>query len=264
METINANINHEEILFFGNPNGHYKSGDRIVSKFNRTAKLAQNYNELISKFKSFIVSGTKSKRKNCAYACLLMFYSGIRVGNEASAEGYTTKVKGLEGQQVQTFGLTTLKPEHVMFEEICDADDDTRVYKTMYLDFVGKKSVKQYITISDPFLIEWGEFFYKQNKEKETWLDISSYEITKFVKKYIGRKFVPKDLRTVKANLEAYKIHRDILTRPLPQKKSEVNKETKEIVERTSEYLGNTPQICKRAYIDNRLLNYHIKQRYTK
>ena len=180
-----------------------------------------------------------------------MFECGIRVGNENSAEGYVTKIKAIEGQFIQTYGLTTLKPEHITFNN-----------DKMFLDFLGKKAVHQSIEINDKFLIEWGQFFYEKNKEKETWLDISNYDITKFVKKYIGSKFVPKDFRTITANRIATKLHEEISERDKPQKKKEAKKELKEIVEKTAEFLGNTPGICKKAYIDNRLLEFHYKQRY--
>jgi len=259
-------INNEEVMFFGNPQGHFKSNNRIASKFNRVTKLAIDYNQLYSKLISFVKNDTKAKRKNLAYACLLMINSGIRVGNESSAEGYTTKIKELEGQFVQTYGLTTLKHEHVTFENVVDVDDDLTVYDSfMYLDFIGKKSVKQSICIIDPFLIKWGKYFYDLNVGKETWLNITNYEITKFVHKYIGSKFVPKDLRSLKANIEAFKIHKNILaTKLMPSNKKEAKQEVKEIVEKTSEYLGNTPAICKKAYVDPKLLEYHLNMRYQK
>jgi DNA topoisomerase IB len=134
----------------------------------------------------------------------------------------------------------------------------------MYLDFVGKKVIKQFIDVDNEILFEWGQYFKIKNKDYETWLNITNYELTKFVKKYVGRKFVPKDMRTLRANLEAYNASQNIIsTRELPKKKSEVKKEIKEICEATSEVLGNSAAICKKSYIDNRLFLYHMNKRYT-
>lgn len=108
-------INDEDILLFGNINGGYKSNDKTASKFNRVAKIAQNYNEIHTKLIEFL-NGKNELKQILSFACLLMLESGIRIGNEKSSEGYISKVKGFEGQEVQTYGLTTLKPEHIKFE----------------------------------------------------------------------------------------------------------------------------------------------------
>ena len=125
-------INDENIMCFGKPNGHYKSKDRIASKFNRVAKIAQSYNEIHARLLNILDYKQLEEDGRMAFACLLMFHSGIRIGNEGSAEGYTSKVRGHEGEIVQTYGLTTLKPEHVSFKD-----------NKMYLDFIGKKMVDQ-------------------------------------------------------------------------------------------------------------------------
>lgn len=247
------NINNEEIMFFGNPNGHYRSKDRVASKFNRVAKIAQSYNEIHTKLLNILNDNKLEEDGRMAFACLLMFHSGIRIGNEGSAEGYTSKVRGHEGEIVQTYGLTTLKPEHVSFKD-----------NKMYLDFIGKKMVGQSIEIEDSNLVTYGIMIYELNKQKETWLSVEQYDLTKFIKKHLGKKFVPKDFRTLAANVKAYKISKEIATRELPQKKREAKNELKEICEKTSEYLGNTPGICKKAYIDERLLSHHMEQRYGK
>ena len=249
---ITIKINNEDVTFFGNVNGSYKSNNKVISKFNRIVKIAQNYNKIYSKLINFL-KGKNELKSRLSFACLLMFESGIRIGNEKSSEGYISKVKGYEGQEVQTYGLTTLKPEHIKFEN-----------DKLYLDFVGKKLVDQLIEINNPLLIEYGKKFYELNKNKETWLSINDYELTKFVKKYFGRKFIPKDLRVLRANITGFNVSKDIMLRDKPLKRREAKAELKEICERTSEVLGNTPQICKKSYLDSRLLSHHLEERLRK
>lgn len=259
-------IENNKIVLFGNENGSFKSNDRKLSKYNRTAKIAQNYNEIYTKLLSFLKNDKKPKYQALSYACLLMMKSGIRIGNESSAEGYVTKVKGFEGQFVETYGLTTLKNEHInILSDNIDNPGKTepiKLHHTIMLDFVGKKVVQQNIEIKDTLLAHYGQYFKELNKDKETWLDITNYELTKFIKKYIGSKFVPKDFRTLFANVKAYEEHLKLLENEPPKNKKEVKQELKKIIENTSESLGNTPSICKKAYVDNRLLEYHYFQRY--
>jgi len=245
-------IKDEEIVLFGNTNGSFKSNNRTISKFNRVSKIAKDYNKIYSKLIGFLL-GKNELKQRLSYACILMLESGIRIGNEKSSEGYTSKVRGYEGQKVQTYGLTTLKPEHIKFEN-----------DKLYLDFIGKKLVDQLIEIDNQLLIEHGKRFYELNKDKETWLCINNYELTKFIKKYIGRKFVPKDLRTLTANIKAYKVSKDIFNREKPNKRKEAKAEVREICEKTSEFLGNSSQICKKSYLDKRLLEWHLEERLKK
>lgn len=244
-------IEHKEIMLFGNSDGSFKSNNREHSKFNRISKIAKNYNKIYAKLISFLKNEKNPLKQKLAYGCMLLLKCGIRIGNEKSSEGYVSKIKGFEGQLVETYGLTTLKPQHVSFKD-----------NKMFLDFVGKKLVEQSIEINEQLLIEYGQKFYELNKNKETWLNIDAYELTKFVKKVIGKRFTPKDLRTLRGNIEAFKISEEISKRQTLEKKKEIKKELKEICEKTSEYLGNTPAICKKSYIDKRLLEYHYKLRY--
>ncbi len=245
-------INNDEILLFGNTNGSYKSNNKTTSKFNRIAKIAQNYNEIYAKLINFL-KGKNELKQRLSFACLLMLESGIRIGNEKSSEGYISKVKGFEGQEVQTYGLTTLKPEHIKFEN-----------EKMYLDFIGKKLVDQYIEVNNHLLIECGKKFYELNKDKETWLEINNYILVKFIKKYFGKKFIPKDLRVFRANVEGFNVSKEIMNREKPLKRKEAKTEIREICEKTSEVLGNTPQICKKSYLDHRLLTFHLEERLKK
>ena len=63
-----------------------------TNKFNRASKIAAMYEELESKLRGMIERAQPaSHHSRVALATLLLMKTGMRVGNEESAEGYMTK-----------------------------------------------------------------------------------------------------------------------------------------------------------------------------
>lgn len=221
------------------------------NKFNRVAKLASMFKEIDDKMNGFIKRGGVSAHSRCAIAIRLMLHTGIRIGNEGSAEGYMTKphpYSKAEPKFVQTYGLTTLKREHTLIKR-----------GIMYLNFVGKKQVENSFTITNGLVAQVKMLLAKT--DTDTLFDVTAYELTKFIKKYIGKQFTPKDLRTLRANIEAWKIYDTISTRPIAATKKEFKNEVKEILAHVSECLNNTPGVCRKSYIDDMLFQYHEVKR---
>lgn len=210
-------------------------------KFNRAVKLANMYEELSDKFDRMIARGQyASEQARLALACKLMMYTGIRIGNEDSAEGYVTKPhpnSKKEPRFVQTYGLTTLLREHIEFRG-----------KKAYLNFLGKKQVENTFTITGLLARQVKKMF--DTYEAEKLFDITDYTLTKFIKKYVGKNFTPKDFRTMRANMYAYEMLEELMEREQPTRKSDYNKEVKEVATFVSEHLNNTPGVCKANYID--------------
>lgn len=240
-------INGTLIQMFGKVKGNNNN------KFNRAAKLAYSFEELDAKFNRFIEKGScTTENARCALALRLMMYSGIRVGNEGSAEGYMTKPhpnSKKEPEFVQTYGLTSITKEHILFKR-----------KRCYLNFVGKKQVENSFILEKDLSIQLLELH--DNYQAETLFDITAYQLTKFIKRYVGKQFSPKDFRTMKANIEAWNILGSILNRPRATAQREIKAEVKEIALHVSECLNNTPSVCKKSYIDDMLFIYHQEQRF--
>lgn len=234
------------INIFGTDYGFCRSAKaNYEDKHNRMVKLACKFEELSDKFDRMIEKGSYvTDVARCALACKMMMYTGIRIGNEGSAEGYITKPhpnSKKEPEFVQTYGLTTLLPEHVLVKG-----------RKVHLNFVGKKQVENSFTLEGTLAKQVKEVL-KTVEEGETLFEVTEYELTKFIKKYVGRRFTPKDFRTLRANMCAWVKFSEICERELPSTKSEFNKEVKEIATYVSENLNNTPGVCKASYIDNQL-----------
>lgn len=235
---------------WGNIIGRNKTAEYDKGKFNRYAKFGTIADELTSRLKNIIVNNPKSVDAHCAYACLLMMEYGVRVGNEDSAEGYTSGLEKNKGEIVQTFGTTTLKNDHISFEE-----------DKMMLNFLGKEQVQHKIIIDNPFLVKYGRF-YSNDITNEKWLKIDYDIIFKFIKQEVGKAFVPKDLRTFCANVTGWNAMQPYLDKPMQDMKSDAKTEIKDVVEVVAARLGNTPGIARRAYLDSRMLDWFLAQRF--
>lgn len=234
------------VNIFGTDYGFCRSAKaNYEDKHNRMVKLACMFEQLSKKFDRMIVKGDYvTDTARCALACKMMMHTGIRIGNEGSAEGYVTKPhpnSKKEPEFVQTYGLTTLLPQHVLVKG-----------RKVYLNFLGKKQVENSFTLTGELAKQVKEVL-KTVEQGETLFEVTEYELTKFIKRYVGRRFTPKDFRTLRANMYAWEKFMEISERELPSTKSEFNKEVKEIATYVSEHLNNTPGVCKASYIDSML-----------
>ena len=249
-------INGKDYQFFGKLKG--SNGN----KFNRIIKLATMFDELEAKLTNFIIRGNfTSDHARCALALRVMMQTGIRIGNEDSAEGYTTKPhpnSKAESVFTQTFGLTTLKPEHFSF--ILDRSAMTHTERC-HISFLGKKSVQNDFVLSRELTDLVKRYFEKINDQTNVF-NISAYELTKFIKRSAGRQFTPKDFRTLRANMVAWRKLESLASEPLPKTKTLFNAEVKAIATHVSERLNNTWGVCKKSYIDPSLWEYHLQNRW--
>lgn len=203
-------IENKDVMLFGNPNGSYNN------KFNRAVKIACMYEQLKGKLDSFMETGSVTYRTRCALAVKLMMMTGIRVGNEDSAEGYVSKRKDALGRTIQTYGLTTLRRRHLLFRG-----------GACYVNFMGKREVKQALKITDKKLV--GQLKKVADESDDTLLGITDYDVRKFIRKSVGRRFTPKDFRTFFANVTAWECAERLLRETPPQTRREFKEEIKEV-----------------------------------
>lgn len=254
--------NVSNLFLGGNPSGRLKGLDTTYSKFNRAAKIQSIYYDLDKKYRRFCKSKNLTYRKVSAFACLLMLETGIRIGNENSANGYVSKAPKTKDQILNTYGLTTLQYRHISFE------DDV-----MILNFVGKKSVAHCIKIKDSLLVEIGKQLCSNDtsdNHTEIWLSykignktelLSINSLTQFIKSSANHHLTPKDFRTFRGNVAASKASIRILKEPRDLNKGELKKELKAVIECCSKVLGNTISASKKNYVNPEILINHAKLR---
>ena len=222
----------------------------VNHKYNRAQKLIVRWNNIESKMSRII------KRGNCntlvsqmAYIILLVMKTGIRIGNAESASGYisTNKFGDYYNKEVKTYGAITLQVRHIK-----------KNGGNIVLNFIGKKQIIVITTTNDKVLLKYYENMIKDKDKNDQFLDeaVTYTLINNFVKKYIGKKFSAKDLRTAKVNL----MFIEETLYPYPKddiKKAGVNKIVKEVFVRTAKRAGHTPTVCRSKYVSPDLLfNY--------
>lgn len=225
-------------------------------KQKRAVKLAAKFEELDKKFDGMIERGNYvTDTARCALACKMMMHTGIRIGNESSSEGYMTNPHPNSKKKpefVKTYGLTTLLPNHIQVQR-----------GKAYVNFLGKKSVENSFCIGGTLAKQIKEVLSTVS-DGETFLEITAYELTKFIKRYVGRKFTPKDFRTMRANMYANEKMLELMKHEAPTTKREYNAEVREVCEFVSEKLNNTPGVCKKSYIDGDLWAIYEENRLNK
>jgi DNA topoisomerase-1 len=174
--------------------------------------------------------------KNCVIANVikLMEELNIRVGNESYK-----KENG-------THGITTLLKKH---------------YKNGTLSFVGKKGILHNKIIKNPNSLNFinkvlkikGDYlFYDENCNK-----ITSHDLNSFLKEKVQTNITCKDIRTYCAN----KIFNDFMKNTkIGTTEIERKASISAGVKHTAQELGNTPKICRDAYLSPQNLNKYLKK----
>ena len=190
------------------------------------------------------------EQKVLAICVQVMLKTLIRVGNEFYKQNYGS------------FGLSTLRDKHVKING-----------NTLKLDFVGKKGVKQEVTLNDKTLarlvkkckeIPGQELFqyYTQGKERRS---VDSGKINDYIREITGGDFTAKDFRTWGGTLEALRqLAKCISTEEQRPKKKMIV----EALDCVASKLGNTRAVCKSSYVypllleafENDQLSKYLKQ----
>jgi len=235
---------------------------RLDDKYFRAKKIIERWDKIYTIMEGILERGIYNRTvpAQCAWAVMIMMKTGIRVGNETSAEGYlcVNAYANDFRKKVKTYGVTTLLIEHCYVEPSGDEE-------MLVLNFAGKKNVIQFFLIKDKILITGFRWLLGSKKPKDTLLDITHYDLTKFVKKHIGRKYSIKDIRTAKVN----KVFIDIITKNDSTivglkltKKSVANKAAMLAIAHTAEKIGHTKGVCKSRYVSPNLFTYYKEYLY--
>lgn len=234
MRKLNNILQH-----VGNKRGHTRD------KYNRVQRLIDKWETLRTKMESFIVRGHgHTHNARCAYAILLMMETGIRIGNESSAEGYICNQKHHKdfGKQVQVYGLTTIRKEHVQINK-----------NAIILSFLGKKAVEQILRTKNSTLKAY--YSHMLENTSDLFLGITYRDCYLFIRKYVGKYYMPKDIRTAAVNILFSKIVNNTTIPQIISKKL-LNKTISHFIERTAEQIGHTKGVCKRSYLSSNMIEY--------
>ena len=215
--------NRKQVIY--NPNFISKQNS---AKFKKIKDSIKYFSRLKREIKKDISSN--SINKICAIIITLILDCGFRIGNKKYEINNNS------------YGLTTLKKEHIFIEN-----------NFIKIDFIGKKKVRNTALCKSKDIYNFffdrldnirdEEYIFKYNDKCITSNDVNKY-LYNFYKKF-NLKITTKDLRTLNANTLFMKFFKLNINSENPIKKS---------IEDTAIKLHNTYAVCKKNYIDPEII----------
>lgn len=154
----------------------------------------------------------------------------------------------------KTFGITTLRKKHL---EIRGND--------LFFRYVGKKSIHQHHVVADTPLVEilrellrlpGPRLFRYVDDEDGTVRDVTARDVNGYIQQVLGRRYTSKDIRTWGGTVRAALILADLGP---PKSEREAKKNVVLACKLVSTELGNTPAVCRSAYIHPVVLDRYLK-----
>ncbi len=178
------------------------------------------------------------RERALACAVRLLDLGFFRIGGEEYAESN------------ESYGVATVLREHV-----------TRSGEEMVFDFPAKSGQRRVQTVRDPAAIAAIEAMRRRRggpgdllafKRGGRWHDVRSADVNEYIQACLGEGFSAKDFRTWHGTvLAAVELAGE---RP-PRSPGEAKRAIAAAVKRVAEQLGNTPAVCRRSYVDPRVLD---------
>ena len=181
------------------------------------------------------------KRKVLATVVRLIGRGFFRVGSER----YAVKNK--------TFGIATLRKSHVKIQG-----------SDLLFRYVGKKSIDTRKVVADTPLVEVvhelmelpGYRLFRYVDDDGTVRDVKASDVNEYLREILGGKFTSKDIRTWGGTVRAALILADLGP---PKNEREAKKNAVLACKLVSTELGNTPAICRSAYIHPSVLERYAE-----
>ena len=174
-----------------------------------------------------------------AAAFRLLDLGFFRIGGEAYAEANNS------------YGLATIQKEHVSIQG-----------RTVVFDYVAKSGQERYVALADNLVrAAVRDLLSRRDSGPELlayedstgWHDINSTEINAYIKGVVGGEVSAKDFRTWHGTVIAEVSLAGAVekSRSVSARKRAVSSAMKEV----SQYLGNTPAVARKSYVDPRVVD---------
>lgn len=215
---------------------------RDAAKHDRVLEVAERLPAARARVSSDLAQRGFSRSRVLAASFRLLDLGFFRVGSESYAEDNGT------------YGLATMRREHVTVHR------DTIVF-----DYIAKSSKHRVQAVVDESVRRVvagllrrdgpGEELLAYRDQSGGWRDVRSSDINDYVREALGVDASAKDFRTWHATVlmaVALAVSTEVPASATARKRA-VARGVKEV----SEYLGNTPAVCRSSYIDPRVIDLY-------
>jgi DNA topoisomerase-1 len=199
---------------------------RSKEKYKKILKLQ----EVFHKIQEQIIKDLKSSNiqiKQIAIILYLIINCGFRIGNKCYE-----KENG-------SYGISTIKFEHIDLKN-----------KNIFFDFIGKKGVRNQATCVNNIIYQYLLKKKKEDNNKNSYVfdNIDSSDINKYLKQF-DKNITSKDLRTWNANALFMQFAKQAVD-------SGIKNPIKWSMTEVSNKLHNTVNVCKKSYIDPKIVDF--------
>ncbi len=211
---------------------------RDAEKFEHMVEFALTLPDLRAQLTSHLAAKDLTRDRVLACAVRLLDLGFFRIGNEDYAE------------ENQSYGLATMRKRHVSI------DGDVVTF-----DYEGKSGKRRIQSVCDEDVRrvvqalkrrKGGGYELLAYRDDGRWRDVKSTDINGYIKDATGGDFTAKDFRTWNATvLAAVALAVSTHVSSPTGRKRAVTRAVKEV----SQYLGNTPAVCRNSYIDPRVVD---------
>ena len=219
------------------------SAARAQTKFARMAAFGRTLPGLRAKVDHDLQKRGLPREKVVATVVRLLETTLIRVGNDEYAK------------ENKSFGLTTMRARHLHLHG-----------SEVEFEFKGKSGVQHKTAVHDRRLARViksiqelpGQRLFQYVDHDGVRHAVDSHDINDYLHAATGEHFTAKDFRTWAGTLAAAKA---LSMYPAPTNAREAKKTLTLCVKATAGLLGNTPAVCRSAYIHPEVLNAFVDQR---
>ena len=221
---------------------------RDAEKFDRVLVMAKTLPRARRRFVDDLGDGSLAESSVLATAVRLIDVGYFRIGSDVYADEHGS------------YGLTTLERRHVR-----------RRGKSMVFAFTGKSGVDHIVEVDDPLLVEviarlrrrrGGDDRLLAWKDGSRWHSVDARDVNDYLRDVFRADVTAKDFRTWHATViaAAALAAAEQLPGVDPEKvltKTARRRAVRAAVVEVAEYLGNTPAIAKKSYIDPRVIDLY-------
>jgi DNA topoisomerase I len=211
---------------------------RDLEKFDNMLDFARALPDLRKKVAADLEGEELTRERVLACALRLLDRGFFRIGSETYAE------------QNETYGLATMRRDQVAV-----AGDE------LVFDYPSKGGKRRVASVVDPEVREIVTRLRRRRggpellawRDRGRWVDMRSEDVNRYLHELTGDDFTAKDFRTWNATvLAAVALSASwSVARSRTARDRAISRAVKEV----AGYLGNTPAVCRRSYIDPRLFD---------
>jgi len=208
---------------------------RGEGKFDRIIAFGETLPKLRRRLRADLRRSGFPREKVLAIVVALLGETLVRVGNETYAK------------ENKSFGLTTLRNRHLALV----------AGGRVQMRFRGKSGQQHEIEIGDKALAKQvrsiqqlpGQSLFQYRDDDGTLQPVDSGEVNDYLREVMGEEFTAKDFRTWGGTVEALRVFA-ATELPEPASKTALAAAQRTVVCKVASLLGNTPAVCRKAYID--------------